>query len=175
MRYFGSRELRNDSLFFACHSPVKSDEPFPVRALRRVYFNNREISMMANRAALSRRELQQTSGPAMRKAGLNPSSTPPPLAEMDEVLLDERELDAMLQRLIRHASDVVARLKRSADSFHHEPVALGDLALLLTRGEVFGAQVEYRYASGAWLDTLIVTSNGIRVVRMPLSSPSKVG
>ncbi len=122
---------------------------------------------MAQRAALKAAQLVDTTGPGMRKPN-TPSVSPPSLVEMDEVILNGDEIIRMVRMLDSRAQHVVVRVKRSADSTTHESISLPELAPLLLRQQVFGAQIQYSYDSGRWLDTLVVTSSGFRLVRVPL-------
>ena len=123
---------------------------------------------MVNRSAIKSSELLDTTGPGMSKTKRR-SSTAPSLVEMDEVILDGNELQNMVTMLSRRAEGIVVRVKRVADSVAHEPISLAELAPLLLRKEVFGAQVQYSYQATRWLDTLVVTRDGIRLVRMQLT------
>ena len=113
------------------------------------------------------RELVDTAGPGMKKTS-GQSSAPPSLVELDEVILTGAELQDMVTMLDRRSEQIVVRVKRSADSLTHETVTLRQLAPLLLRKQVFGAQIQYSYKSGRWLDTLVVTMEGVRLVRVQL-------
>lgn len=122
---------------------------------------------MVNRSAIIAPELLETAGPGMSKANRR-SSTPPSLVEMDEVILDGNEIQSMIGMLSRRAAHILVRVKHSADSAAHETITLAELVPLLLRKEIFGAQVQYSYGSSRWLDTLVVTREGIRLVRVQL-------
>lgn len=99
----------------------------------------------------------------------SPTASPPALVEMDEVVLTGDEVLCMVRMLDTSAKQVVVRIKREADSPTHEAVTLRELAPLLLRQKVFGAQIQYSYDSGRWLDTLVVSSAGFRLVRVPIT------
>jgi hypothetical protein len=122
---------------------------------------------VVHRSAVIAPELLETAGPGMRKAN-RLSSKPPSLIEMDEVILDGNELQNMLGMLSRRAEHIVVRVKKTADSGAHEASSLAELSPLLLRKEIFGAQVQYSYGPARWLDTLVVTREGIRLVRVQL-------
>lgn len=123
---------------------------------------------MIQRSALKSAQLIDTSGPGMKKPS-SYSVSPPSLVEMDEVVLTGDEVLGMVRMLDTRASDVIVRVKREADSPAHDPVTLRELAPLLLQQKVFGAQIQYSYGSGRWLDTLVVTSAGFRLVRVSIS------
>lgn len=123
---------------------------------------------MVQRAALKSAQLVDTTGPGMKKPNSH-SVSPPALVEMDEVVLTGDEVIRMVRMLDTRAAQVVVRVKREADSPTHESITLRELAPLLLRQKVFGAQVQYSYDSGRWLDTLVVTSTGFRLVRVPIT------
>lgn len=123
---------------------------------------------MVQRAPLKSAQLVDTSGPGMKKPNSH-SVAPPSLVEMDEVVLNGDEVIRMVRMLDTRAKEVIVRVKRHADSAAHEPITLRDLAPLLLLQKVFGAQIQYSYDSGRWLDTLVVTSAGFRLVRVAIS------
>lgn len=123
---------------------------------------------MVQRSALKSAQLIDTSGPGMKKPN-SYSVSPPSLVEMDEVVLTGDEILRMVRMLDARAKDVVVRVKREADSPEHDTVTLRELAPLLLQQQVFGAQIQYSYDSGRWLDTLVVTSTGFRLVRVSIS------
>lgn len=118
--------------------------------------------------ALLKSSLLDTTGPGTKKAHSH-SVSPPSLVEMDEVVLTGDEVIRMVRMLDSRAKDVIVRVKREADSPAHDTVMLRELAPLLLRQKVFGAQIQYSHDSGRWLDTLVVTSCGFRLVRVPIS------
>jgi hypothetical protein len=122
---------------------------------------------MVQRSALKSAHLLDTSGPGMKKPATR-SISPPGLIELDEVVLTGDEVIAMVRMLDIRATQVVVRVKREADSPTHEAITLRELAPLLLRQKVFGAQIQYSFESGRWLDTLVVTSAGFRLVRVPI-------
>lgn len=119
---------------------------------------------MSNRA-LHAPELVDTSCPGITKTSRD-SSTPPTYVDMDEVILNGEELHSMVRSLKARAKNVVARIKRAAESPHHDTIALAELAPLLLRGQTFGAQIQYSDGSGRWIDTIVVTNDGFRLVRL---------
>lgn len=122
---------------------------------------------MVQRVLIKPSQLVDTSGPGMRKPN-SPSISPPSLVELDEVVLTGDEVIRMVRMLDHRAKELIVRVKREADSPTHETITLRELAPLLLRQKVFGAQVQYSYESGRWLDTLVVTNCGFRLVRVPI-------
>lgn len=123
---------------------------------------------MVQRAALKSAQLVDTAAPGSKKPN-SKSVSPPSLVEMDEVVLTGDEVIRMVRMLDSRAKEVIVRVKRAADSPAHETITLRELAPLLLRHKVFGAQVQYSYESGRWLDTLVVASSGFRLVRVPIT------
>lgn len=122
---------------------------------------------MSHRAALKAAQLVDTTGPGMKRPNSHAAS-PPSLVELDEVILNGDEVIRMVRMLDSRAKHVVVRVKRSADSTTHDTITLRELAPLLLRQLIFGAQIQYSYDSGCWLDTIVVTSQGFRLVRVPM-------
>ena len=122
---------------------------------------------MVQRASL-KSSLVDTAAPGTKRPNTH-SVSPPSLVEMDEVVLTGDEIIRMVRMLDSRAKEVIVRVKRDADSPAHDTITLRELAPLLLRHKVFGAQIQYSCDSGRWLDTLVVTSTGFRLVRVPIS------
>ncbi len=102
------------------------------------------------------------------QSGVHEASKPPESLDFDERLLDETRLRRHLARLSRLAEDFEVTLKRSPQE-PAEHVDLEELIAPLVENRAFGGQVEYTYWGHRWLDTLIASHAGVRLVRLQLS------
>lgn len=96
-------------------------------------------------------------------------SKPPESLDFEEKLLDAVKLGQHLSWLSRAAEDLVVTLKMSPQS-PAQAVDLQGLVLPLVENRAFGGQVEYTYFGKRWLDTMIASRAGVRLVRLQLSS-----
>jgi len=89
-----------------------------------------------------------------------------PLPDVHEGLLDARGLSDYVLDLETHAEGLTVMLKsRSKEFAGQKGVALRDLPELLGSGAAPRAQLRYRFEGEAWLDTLMPTAGGFRIVR----------
>lgn len=112
--------------------------------------------------------LVQTLGCTPR-SGVRTTSKPPESLDFDERLLDESTLRQHLDELARLADNLDVTLKMTPQS-PAQRVNLQDLVAPLVENRAFGGQVEYTYASKRWLDTMIASRAGVRLVHLQLSS-----
>jgi hypothetical protein len=103
------------------------------------------------------------------RSGVRMVSEPPMSLDFDERLLNEAELRAHLQEIQAVGADFLVTLKRSPRAKARE-CTLEDVVLPLVSHEVFGAQVEFSGGGHRWLDTLISTRSGVRLVRLQLTA-----
>ena len=98
-----------------------------------------------------------------------PCAEAPSSRELDEQLLDERQLRLHLLDLEAMGEGLEVTLKGSPGT-SAERVGLMDLISPLVEQRAFGGQVAYGRAGHQWLDTLIATQRGVRLVRLQLSA-----
>jgi len=91
----------------------------------------------------------------------------PDLPSMQDALLDEQTLAALVRDLNECATVTEVLIKGSApaDTAAHS-VQLDDAVLRLVNGTVRGVQVRYTFEGESWCDTLMQTPQGIRLVRV---------
>ncbi len=87
----------------------------------------------------------------------------PPLPDLDDGVLDDAGLDALLTDLAALGEDLEVRCK-GAD-VHSAPSTLAESAAALRAGSVRAMQVSYRYDGRRWVDTVMRAPEGWRVVR----------
>jgi len=88
-----------------------------------------------------------------------------PLAELQEAVLGEEDVAQYLEDLSAEAKGLVVRTKEAARA---KFLASG-LDLLrsgLLEKSLWGAQLRYVHQGVAWVDTLIVGPQGVKIVRM---------
>jgi hypothetical protein len=112
--------------------------------------------------------LVQTLGCTPR-SGVRSTSKPPESLDFEERLLDEHKLRQHLDQLARLADDLEVTLKMTPQN-PAQRVTLGDLVAPLVENRAFGGQVEYTYLGKRWLDTMIASRAGVRLVHLQLSS-----
>lgn len=103
------------------------------------------------------------------RSGVSIASKVPECLDFDERLLDDATLRAHLDELAHLAEQLEATLKLTPQS-RAERVALQDLIAPLVENRAFGGQVAYTHFGQRWLDTLIASRAGVRLVRLQLSS-----
>jgi hypothetical protein len=111
---------------------------------------------------------------------LNVLNTPPPSAEravapalpdLSEADLDWDAVDCVLADLDDFV-EIRELIGRPADG---HPIPLADLVAArdqLVAGELHGLQVTYVFADATWIDTLLRTETGARLLRMAAPSSS---
>lgn len=87
----------------------------------------------------------------------------PPLPDLDDGLLDDAGLDALITDLAALAEELSVRAKVSLG--HSAPDTLSDAVAALRNGTARAMQVSYRYRGQAWIDTVMRAPAGWRVVR----------
>ena len=103
------------------------------------------------------------------RSGVAAVSEIPPSLDFEERLLSEAELRAHLQEVKAVGGDFQVTLKRSPRARASE-CSLSEVILPLVKNEAFGAQVEFSQGGHRWLDTLISTHHGVRLVRLQLTA-----
>jgi hypothetical protein len=103
------------------------------------------------------------------RSGVSITSKPPESLDFEERLLDGEGLQRHFDRLIQLGEELKVTLKETPQS-PDQRVTLTDLVLPLVENRVFGGQVEYIYSGHRWLDTLIASRAGVRLVHLQLSS-----
>lgn len=86
-----------------------------------------------------------------------------PLPDLDDGLLDDAGLDALLTDLSALAEGIDVRVKVTPG--HSAPGTLPDAVAALRDGTARAMQVSYRYRGQAWIDTVMRAPEGWRVVR----------
>jgi hypothetical protein len=90
------------------------------------------------------------------------------LADVREAMLDDEQLRALLSDIATYG-EVRELTVKSAPRSRPDPVSrLPELYLKLVQRRVFGAQIRYLLEGQVWLDTLIATPEGLRLVRVEL-------
>jgi hypothetical protein len=86
-------------------------------------------------------------------------------AELDEALMQLGDLRGYLDRIASEAFEAKVTVKATdeAPAVEH---GIDQVFDLLARGAIYGVQLEYVFQRQRWLDTLIATSRGIRLVRV---------
>lgn len=87
----------------------------------------------------------------------------PPLPDLDDGLLDDAGLDALITDLSALAEELSVRAKGSLG--HSAPGTLPDAVAALRDGTARAMQVSYRYRGQIWIDTVMRAPKGWRVVR----------
>lgn len=100
----------------------------------------------------------------------------PPLPELHEQWLDGAMLETLFSDLAALGDGVEARLKGGAGIYAGPgEYDLATARGLWERGEARGLQIRYRWEGRAWLDTLFLTPEGVRLVRMGVDPRSAAG
>ena len=94
---------------------------------------------------------------------------PPPLPELQDMVLDAATLTQLVADLETHAEVLDVRSKGGASRrASAAPLELREGVDQLLGGQVFGIQVRYLYEGSEWRDTLMRTEQGVRLVRMQM-------
>lgn len=97
--------------------------------------------------------------------------SPPPLPDLCQAVLSAEDLQALARDLQALTQIVRIVPKYAAQAYAPETADL-DLANginLLQTGAIKGLQIHYLHEGSAWLDTLLSTPVGIRLVRMEVN------
>lgn len=101
-------------------------------------------------------------------SGSGPFSSPPESRELDERMLDEGQLRVHFARLQANVEGLEVSMKRTTEAVS-ESAHLEELILPLVKSTIFGAQIQYLASGSRWLETLIATRTGVRLVRLQLT------
>lgn len=88
------------------------------------------------------------------------------LPDLQEALLKTEQLAAYLEELRQSGTTVAVTVKGNAQARAHGAVTLAEVGTELLAQSVHSAQLRYVYGGARWVDTLIVTPKGVRLVRM---------
>jgi len=106
--------------------------------------------------------------------GLGPlvvvDAAPGDLPELGHTVLDEAGLRLLFADLAKQSRMLEATLRPTPLSRPRPVKRLRTLLLGLLERRVFGAQLKYEHAGLVWLDTLIATTGGVRLVRFEARS-----
>lgn len=91
-----------------------------------------------------------------------------PLSDLREAVLDDEELRALLSDIATYGEVRELSVQASPRARSEKVARLPELYLKLVQRRVYGAQVRYEINGAAWLDTLIATPQGLRLVRVEL-------
>lgn len=94
------------------------------------------------------------------------------LPELQSQILDEGTLASLVRDVRAVAEGLEVRVKAFAERrIEDVPWELDEALATLRAGKANGVQLRYRHAGELWLDTLMRTPEGIRLVRMQAPSP----
>ncbi len=114
------------------------------------------------------RSVSDSNSPGMAP-GLGPLAVVEPapgdLPELGHTVLDEAGLRLLFADLAQQSRLLEATLRPTPLSRPRPVKRLRTLLLGLLERRVFGAQLRYEHAGLVWLDTLIATTGGVRLVR----------
>jgi hypothetical protein len=92
-----------------------------------------------------------------------------PLPPLQEAMLDDTTLNQLFFD-VAHAAELVSISLKGASTAHAsesaDPRVLDVAQRLLIEGGLLGVQLRYRYQGSSWLDTLLRTPGGVRLVRL---------
>jgi hypothetical protein len=89
------------------------------------------------------------------------------LPAMSEALLGLEEVNRLLDDLAAHAQVRAVTVKGAARSRAGEDgLSLDDARAALAAGGARGVQIRYAYAGAEWSDTLMVSADGVRLIRI---------
>lgn len=120
-----------------------------------------------------RAALGQNSGlePSDASAALEPGRSPESglrLAQIKEAILDDAELRALFADIATYGRVEEVTMKAAPRARSEVVRRLPELYLKLVERRLYGAQIRYEFDGGYWLDTLVTTPNGCRLVRVRL-------
>ncbi len=87
------------------------------------------------------------------------------MPELQHTVLDEAGLRSLFADLTDR-SLLEATVRASPSARPRRVTRLGRLLTRLVERRVFGAQFRYEHGGAIWLDTLIATTGGVRLVRL---------
>lgn len=90
------------------------------------------------------------------------------LSEIKEAVLDDAELRTLFADIATYGKVQEVTMKASPRSIPDVVRRLPELYLKLIERRVYGAQIRYEFENACWLDTLITTPGGCRLVRVRL-------
>jgi len=90
------------------------------------------------------------------------------LSEIKEGVLDDAELRTLFSDIATYGTVQEVTMKMAPRSTPEVVRRLPELYLKLIERRIYGAQIRYEFESGSWLDTLITTPSGCRLVRVRL-------
>jgi hypothetical protein len=90
------------------------------------------------------------------------------LADVREAVLDDEQLRALLSDIATYGQVRELSVKAAPRARPDAITRLPELYLKLVQRRVFGAQIRYDFEDKSWLDTLIATPEGLRLVRVEL-------
>jgi len=90
------------------------------------------------------------------------------LADIKEAVLDDAELRTLFADIATYGKVLEVRMKASPRATPDPVRRLPELYLKLVERRVYGAQIRYEFEKACWLDTLITTPAGCRLVRVRL-------
>lgn len=88
------------------------------------------------------------------------------LPDLQEALLRSEQLEAYLDELRCLGTTVVVTVKGDAQGRPRGAMSLVNLCSELLARSIHSAQLRYAFSGARWVDTLIVTPDGVRLVRM---------
>lgn len=89
------------------------------------------------------------------------------LPEMTEAVLSDDEVAALVRDLhsLTEVDEIILKAGPGSADDESQP-SLDEAAQLLLERNVRGVQIRYRYDDARWMDTLMPTAEGIRLVRI---------
>jgi hypothetical protein len=90
------------------------------------------------------------------------------LSEIKEAILDDAQLRTLFADIATYGKVQEVTMKASPRSRPENVRRLPELYLKLVERRLYGAQIRYEFESAAWLDTLVTTPAGCRLVRVRL-------
>lgn len=88
------------------------------------------------------------------------------LPDLQEALLNSERLEAYLDELRSSGATVIVAVKGDAQARPRSDVSLVTLCSELLAQTIHSAQLRYAFGGARWVDTLIRTSEGVRLVRI---------
>lgn len=111
---------------------------------------------------------ENESRPARLSLGPSEPEGPVELLPLNEALLDDDELVQLLSDIELAADLVQVRLKGAAAAHSVGAPTLADATAGLVGGSVAAVQLCYEYRGQQWIDTLMRTPRGVRLIRAPV-------
>lgn len=108
-----------------------------------------------------------TQGSAFGAGSAAPSGVEVSLPDLQEVIFDGGQLRAYLDELHSTGTSVVVTVKRSQRSQVRGDVSVTNLCSEFIAKSLHSAQLRYSHSGTRWVDTLMITPGGVRLIRMP--------